>query len=68
VRDDGGGFAPDRELQAVLERDGSGHYGLTGMKERAAAIGGKLEVASEPGAGTTVRLEVPAARVQKEQN
>jgi signal transduction histidine kinase len=29
------------------------------MQERAAAIGGKLEVASEPGAGTTIRLEAP---------
>jgi signal transduction histidine kinase len=57
VRDDGSGFAPDKELQAVLERDGPGHYGLTGMKERAAAIGGTLEVTSEPGVGTTVRLK-----------
>jgi signal transduction histidine kinase len=51
VRDDGSGFAagPERESS-------SGHYGLTGMKERAAAIDGTLEVDSEPGIGTTVRL------------
>jgi signal transduction histidine kinase/ligand-binding sensor domain-containing protein len=55
VRDDGQGFAPD-------EAPAPGHYGLTGMHERAAIIGGKLEVASEPGAGTTVRLRVPARR------
>jgi nitrate/nitrite-specific signal transduction histidine kinase len=29
------------------------------MRERAAAIGGTLEVASSPGAGTTVRLSAP---------
>jgi signal transduction histidine kinase len=37
------------------------------MKERAAAIGGTLEVASEPGVGTTVRLRAPAPREAKEQ-
>jgi signal transduction histidine kinase/ligand-binding sensor domain-containing protein len=55
VRDDGQGFAPD-------EAPAPGHYGLTGMRERAAVIGGKLEITSEPGAGTTVRLRVPARR------
>jgi signal transduction histidine kinase/ligand-binding sensor domain-containing protein len=62
VRDDGRGFEVNKEFEAVLERDGPGHYGLTGMRERAAAIGGKLEMTSEPGTGTTVRLEVPAKR------
>ena len=62
VRDDGRGFQVNKELEAVLERDGPGHYGLTGMRERAAAVGGKLEMTSEPGAGTTVRLEAPAVR------
>ena len=50
VTDDGGGFAPD----AV----GGRHYGLVGMRERAALIGGRLVVASRPG-DTVVRLEVP---------
>ncbi len=49
VRDDGRGFAAEQE-------SAPGHYGLTGMKERATAIGGTLEVTSEPGTGTTVRL------------
>lgn len=64
VRDDGRGFearngkAPDSP---------PGHYGLTGMRERAAVIGGTLEVASEPGLGTTVRLRTPAGKEFKEQ-
>jgi len=39
------------------------------MRERAAAIGGRLEVTSEPGVGTTVRLRAAAsaAREAKEQ-
>ena len=62
VRDDGRGFAVGKEPESVLERDGPGHYGLTGMRERAAAIGGNLEVTSEPGTGTTVRLRAAAPR------
>jgi signal transduction histidine kinase len=59
ARDDGRGFVAERESQP-------GHYGLTGMRERAAAIGGRLEVSSDPGVGTTVRLQAPAPREQKE--
>jgi signal transduction histidine kinase len=49
VRDDGRGF-----VQSAVST--AGHYGLTGMRERAATIGGTIEVTSEPGTGTTVRL------------
>jgi signal transduction histidine kinase len=55
VRDDGKGFVPN-QAQAP------GHYGLTGMRERAAVIGGTLEVMSGPGGGTTVRLRFTAKR------
>jgi signal transduction histidine kinase/ligand-binding sensor domain-containing protein len=56
VRDDGRGFAADHVSEL------SGHFGLTGMRERAAAIGGTLDVISKPGDGTTVRLHAPAPR------
>jgi ligand-binding sensor domain-containing protein/signal transduction histidine kinase len=36
----------------------NGHYGMTGMRERMARLGGKLEVASLPGTGTTVTLRL----------
>jgi signal transduction histidine kinase len=60
VRDDGQGFVIDEKQESA-----SGHYGLTGMKERAAAIGGRLEIHSEPGVGTTIRLRATAPRETK---
>jgi PAS domain S-box-containing protein len=57
VRDDGRGFEPD-------DRQRPNRLGLVGMEERALALGGHIEVCSQPGKGTTVRLECPlAARV-----
>lgn len=55
VEDDGAGFDP----AAVPD----GHFGLRGMRERAAQHGARLSVASAPGRGTriTVRLPVAAA-------
>ena len=59
VRDDGVGIDP-----AVLAGQGiDGHYGLRGMPERAALIGGQLAVWSEVGAGTEVELRLPASVV-----
>jgi signal transduction histidine kinase len=52
VIDDGAGF----------DQSSTGYgTGLQGMADRLAALGGSLEVASAPGAGTTVRGRLPAA-------
>ncbi|MGA3201566.1 MAG: two-component regulator propeller domain-containing protein [Bryobacteraceae bacterium] len=53
VKDDGSGFS--RENGSVRP----GHYGLIGMKERAAQIGAELDLESEPGRGTTVSVLLP---------
>jgi len=55
VKDNGGGGA----MHGAATSD-SPHFGLTGMKERAAAIGGTLTIESSPGAGTVIRLCAPA--------
>ncbi len=51
VSDDGCGFDP-----ANIE--GEGRYGLQGMRERAKMIGGELEIKSQLGGGTAIRLIV----------
>lgn len=54
IRDDGVGLPP--EVAATGERPG--HYGLTGMRERARRIGGRLTIASRAGAGTEISFSV----------
>ncbi|MGN6369177.1 MAG: sensor histidine kinase [Phycisphaerae bacterium] len=53
VADDGKGFDG-----AAVKNGVSGHYGIVGMRERAAAIGGRIEVASGSGRGTVVEVVV----------
>jgi signal transduction histidine kinase len=38
-----------------------GHFGLAGMRERAAIVKGRLDVRSAISAGTEIELDVPAA-------
>lgn len=57
VQDNGVGFN-NTDDWAALARDG--HLGLVGMRERAQAIGGRLEVFSRPGKGTRIRVTAPA--------
>ncbi|HKB29513.1 MAG TPA: GAF domain-containing sensor histidine kinase [Streptosporangiaceae bacterium] len=52
VADDGPGFAQPAVRPGAL--------GLASMRDRASSVGGSLAVASAPGAGTTVRLTIPA--------
>src|SRR5262249_46498337 len=55
VRDDGTGIDSH-----VLQSGKDGHWGLSGMRERAENIGGRLRVWSRTNAGTEVELSIPA--------
>jgi signal transduction histidine kinase len=56
VQDDGKGFD-----EALLPRQAAArHYGVPGMRERAALMGGTLTVWSKEGAGTAVELCIPS--------
>jgi signal transduction histidine kinase len=52
VQDDGVGFDPD-SAQAQHER-----FGLNGMLERVAVLGGRMKINSAPNAGTRITLEI----------
>jgi signal transduction histidine kinase len=54
VSDDGAGFDPGEDF--------SGHLGLKSMRERAARLGGTLQVESAPGEGTSIRVRIPASK------
>ena len=45
--------------ESIINGDTDGHYGLQGMRERAARIGGKLRIASCVNSGTEVSLVIP---------
>lgn len=56
VRDDGVGFDPGAQSERPGER-----LGLRQMRERAAALDGRLTILSRPGAGTEIRIWLPLA-------
>jgi signal transduction histidine kinase len=56
VRDDGRGFDAASAIPLTV-----GHYGLTGMRERAERIGGRMTITSAPGHGTELAIFVPFA-------
>ena len=53
VTDDGAGFQTDAASEG---------FGLIGMRERIALLGGELDFDSRPGAGTTVAARIPVQR------
>lgn len=58
VRDDGRGLVDQLAGQA----DGQWHFGLVGMQERAAGLGGRLSLVGPPGAGVKVELVLPLSQ------
>lgn len=64
-RDDGCGIGEDAQDQGTR----AGHWGLSGMRERASGIGAKLRIWSRPGKGTEVELMIARganARLRRE--
>jgi len=63
VADDGVGFAVPAHFEELAL---SGHLGLAGLCVRVRHAGGSLHVTSSPGAGTTVRVDLPLAETPEE--
>ena len=60
VSDNGIGIDPD-----VANKGKAGHFGLQGMRERAARIAGKLTVVSSASTGTEIKLVVPGGIIYR---
>jgi signal transduction histidine kinase len=58
VSDNGTGIDP-----VIADRGKDGHFGLPGMRERAARIGGKLTLVSSSNSGTEIKLIVPGGMI-----
>jgi PAS domain S-box-containing protein len=58
VRDNGKGFEPGKRKQKS--------FGLVGIRERVLVLNGKLEICSEPGRGTAIKLCCPIAEAGAE--
>lgn len=54
IQDDGQGFDPE-----PVNRPGTTHFGLIGMRERASRIGAILDITSKPGNGCTIAITLP---------
>lgn len=59
VRDTGIGFDP--AIVHLFEADDDGGFGLFNVRERVHSLGGRIDIESSPGQGTTARIAVPAA-------
>ena len=63
------------ELSLIIQDDGCGfepksttgdHLGLECIRQRALYLGGQANIQSEPGAGTTIHVQLPASAIQNE--
>ena len=55
VGDDGVGF----DAASQTDEAAADHFGLVNMQERAARVGGHVDIISRPGAGTVVEAVIP---------
>ena len=60
IQDDGKSFPVER----VLHSNGGKRLGLLGMRERLEMVGGRFDVESAPGKGTTVRAQIPLGKAR----
>jgi len=56
IADDGRGMSPS----AIEVAPGDGHLGISGMRARVRQAAGTMDIASQPGSGTTVRVRLPS--------
>ena len=62
IKDDGQSF----QVERTLHTNGGKRLGLLGMRERVEMVGGTFCVASAPGHGTTIQVEIPLGKARKD--
>jgi PAS domain S-box-containing protein len=65
ISDNGAGF---NQAEVAAQRTAGAHLGLVSMNERATLLGGTFSVDSQPGRGTTIRVEIPLELFRDEKN
>jgi hypothetical protein len=63
IQDDGLGFSSDFDLNNLSE---SGHFGLLGISERVALLGGRMRLQRQPQGGSLLQVEIPHPRIPSE--
>jgi len=63
IQDDGLGFSSDFDLNNLSK---SGHFGLLGISERVALLGGRMRLQRQPQGGSLLQVEIPHPRVSPE--
>jgi signal transduction histidine kinase len=63
IQDDGLGFSNDFDLNNLSK---SGHFGLLGISERVALLGGRMRLQRQPQGGSLLQVEIPHPRVSTE--
>jgi signal transduction histidine kinase len=61
IADDGGGLPRDFDLAQLSEQ---GHYGVLGITERVALLGGQWWIQNRPEGGALIRVDVPYRRAE----
>ena len=61
IADNGAGLTGDFDLSTLASE---GHYGLLGISERVALLGGRLELRNQVAGGLSMEIEIPHPRVE----
>ncbi len=61
ITDNGVGLTEDFDLGTL---NSEGHYGLLGITERVALMGGRMHLANRPSGGLQIQVEIPHPRLK----
>jgi signal transduction histidine kinase len=65
IADDGQGLPKDFDLAQLSEQ---GHYGVLGITERVALLGGQWRLQNRPEGGALIQVDVPYRRIEQKED